>query len=252
MKIARLIAVCVLLAAWAAPSARAAQPAAPDSERLQVNDAFIELHTGPGRGYPVFFVAERHQWITVEMRHTDWYRVRAEGGQVGWVQRQQLTNTLTAAGTTKGFRDVLLDDYLARRVEVGASWGRFKSEPMLKVWSAYRLSDTLGVEATLGQVQGLFSGTDFWHVNLNVEPWSDQRWSPYFGVGLGKFNNIPNNSLVNATPVNANLANAALGLRVHLSERFVARADYTLYTALVSDAHSSEYRALTLGLSFFF
>jgi hypothetical protein len=44
-------------------------------------------------------------------------------------------------------------------VQLGAAWGHFKSEPMLKVWSSYRLSETLSVEGTLGQVQGVFSGT---------------------------------------------------------------------------------------------
>jgi len=232
--------------------AAAADGAADNSEKLQVADAFIELHTGPGRGYPVFFVAARHEWITIELRHTDWYRVRAAGGQVGWVQRAQLETTLTEAGGLKTFRDVLVDDYLNRKVELGAGWGRFKSEPMLKIFTAWRWADTLGVEATIGQVQGVFSGTDFWHVNLNIEPWSDQRLSPYLGVGLGKFRNIPNSSLVDATTTNAKLAVAGVGLRYHLSDRFVARIDYGLYTAFVADTRSTEYRAVTLGLSFFF
>ena len=101
------------------------------AERLQVNDAFLEMHTGPGRGYPVFYVVERRQWVSVELRRTDWYRVRAEGGQVGWVPRKQLENTLTEAGVDKTFRDLVIDDYLGRKLEMGGAWGRFKSEPML-------------------------------------------------------------------------------------------------------------------------
>lgn len=221
-------------------------------ERVQVADPYIELHTGPGRGYPVFFVAERHQWVTIELRHTDWFKVRAEGGQVGWVQREQLETTLTEAGGRKTFRDVLLDDYLKRRTEMGAAWGHFKTEPMLKVWASYRVSETLSLEGTVGEVQGVFSGTDFWHLNLLTEPWSDQRLSPFFGIGLGKFKNFPNTSLVNATTTDAKLADAQVGLRYHLSERFVARLDYTLYTAFLSDNRNGEYRAWTAGLSFFF
>ncbi len=38
----------------------------------------------------------------------------------------------------------------------------------------------------------------------------------------------------------------------HITDRFIARADYTLYTAFVADTRSTEYRAWTLGLSFFF
>ena len=226
--------------------------AAVTTEQLTVADPYLEMRSGPGRGYPVFFVVARGQAVVVELRHTDWFKVRAEGGQIGWVQRVQLQTTLTAAGASKTFRDIALDDYLAHRLQMGAAVGRFKSEPMLKLWTSYKLTDTLSAEATLGQVQGVFSGTNFWHVSLNSEPWSDQRLSPFFGVGLGKFKNFPNQSLVGATITDAKLAHAMVGLRYYLSERFVLRTDWALYTAFVSDQHSTEYRAITAGVSFFF
>ncbi|HEV7574595.1 MAG TPA: SH3 domain-containing protein [Caldimonas sp.] len=243
-------------AAASAPVAAALRPApAPrsrKSELVQISDPYIELRSGPGRGYPIFFVAPRSDWIEIELRHTDWFRVRTEDNKVGWVSRQQLESTLTAAGGSKTFRDVLLDDYLSRKVQLGAAWGHFKSEPMLKLWTSYRLSDTLSLEGTIGQVQGVFSGTDLWHIDLLVEPWSDHRVSPFFGVGVGKFKNFPNLSLIGATDTNAKLAVARVGLRYYLSERFVMSGDYSLYTAFINDQHSTEYRAWTLGLSFFF
>ncbi len=245
----RWLALC-LACACACSSVHAAD--APSAEQLQVAEPYLEMHTGPGRGYPVFFVVERGQRVSIELRRTDWYRVRAEGGQVGWVQRQQLESTLTAAGGSKTFRDLLLDDYLGRRLEFSGSWGRFKGEPMLKLGLQYRLADTIGAELTVAQVQGLFSGTDFWHLALSSEPWSDRRWSPFFSVGLGKFRNIPNTSLVDAVATNANLAQATIGLRWHISDRFIARLDWTMYTAYVSDARSTEYRSLTAGLGFYF
>jgi hypothetical protein len=221
-------------------------------ERLQITDPYIELRTGPGRGFPIFFVASREQWIEIELRHTDWFKVRTDGGKVGWVNRSQLETTLTASGTTKSFRDVLIDDYLSRRVQLGAAWGKFKSEPMLKLWTSYRMSETLSLEATVGQVQGVFSGTDFWHVSVMAEPWSDRRFSPFFSVGLGKFKNFPNLSLVGAETTDAKLATASVGARYYITDRFVLRADYSLYTAFVADTRSTEYRAFTAGLSFFF
>ncbi len=251
MRFAPHCLLTALLALASVPPLSAAEPP-PKTERLQVTEPYLELHTGPGRGYPVFFVVERSQWVVIELRHTDWYRVRADGGQVGWVQRQQLQSTLTAAGGTKSFRDLLLDDYLGRRLEFSGSWGRFKGEPMLKLGLQYRLADTVGAELTVGQVQGVFSGTDFWHLALTSEPWSDRRWSPFFGIGLGKFRNIPNSTLVDAAPTNAKLAQATVGLRWHLSDRFTARLDWTMYTSFVSDARSIEYRSLTAGLGFFF
>jgi uncharacterized protein YgiM (DUF1202 family) len=243
----------LVLPAHAQPVAKAdASSDSVISERLTVADPFLEMRTGPGRGYPVFFVVARGQAVAIELRHTDWYKLRAEGGQLGWVHRAQLETTLTAAGSTKTFRDIALDDYLARRLQMGAAIGRFKSEPMLKLYASYKLSDTLSIEGTLGQVQGVFSGTNFWHASLHSEPWSDQRLSPFFGVGVGQFKNFPNQSLVGAVNTDAKLAHAIVGARYYLSERFVLRADWALYTAFVSDQRSTEYRAITAGVSFFF
>ena len=245
----------LLLAVFATvPGALAAEPsvAMDPAGRLEVTDPYLEMHTGPGRGYPVFFVVTRGQGVWITLRHTDWYKVVNDHGIEGWVERSQLDTTLTAAGVQKPFRDLMLDDYLHRTVQLGAAWGEFKSEPLLKIWTSYRMSETLSLEATLGQVQGVFSGTTIWHLNIISEPWSDQRISPFFGLGMGKFNNLPNQSLVGALPTKAQLANATVGVRYYLTDRFMLRADYSMYTAFVSDQRSLEYRAASAGVSFFF
>jgi hypothetical protein len=236
--------LAALPALWTAP--------ARGDERVQVTDPYVEMRTGPGRGYPIFHVAERGAWIGLELRHTDWYRVRTEDGKVGWVERQQLATTLTEAGAHKSFREVVLDDYLKRRLEFGAAYGHFKSDPMLKAWLSYNMTETLALEATAGQVQGVFSGTDFWHLDLLVEPWSDWRLAPFLGIGVGKLLNIPNATLVGATSTDAKLANAMVGLRFHMTDRFIARVDYTVYTGFLSDTRTDQYRAITAGLAFFF
>ena len=245
-RFARVLALCcalLLLGSWSRPA---------QAERLQVNDPFVEIRTGPGRGYPIFHVAARDEWIDVELRYTDWYKVRTDSGREGWVHRLQLESTLTAAGSRTTFRDVLVDDYLQRRAEAGAAWGLFESEPMLKLWATYRLAEILAVEATIGQVQGVYSGSALWQLGLIAEPFADRQLSPFFGIGFGRFTNVPNASLVDNTTTDANLAYAVLGLRYYLTRRFVARLDYTLYTAFVSDSSTSQYGAFTAGLSFFF
>ena len=242
------------LATVSAPTVPVADsvPGGDKVERVQVTDPFIELHTFPGRGYPIFYVAGRGEWVSIELRHTDWYKVRTATGKVGWVTRAQLQTTLAENGLQTDFGDVAFNDYLARRWELGAGYGRFHQEPMIKFWVSYRLSDTLSIESTLGQVQGVFSGTSLWHVNLQAEPWSDQRFSPFAGIGIGRFHNIPNQSLVAFQQTNARMGDAIIGARYHLTDRFMIRVDYTVYTAFVSEQRSLEYRAATAGLSFFF
>ncbi len=48
------------------------------------------------------------------------------------------------------------------------------------------------------------------------------------------------------------MADAGIGARYHLTDRLIARLDWTEYTAFISTGRTDQYHALTLGLAFFF
>ena len=221
-------------------------------QRVQVVDPYIELRTGPGRGYPIFYVGERGEWLELLLRKTDWFKVRLEQGKEGWVNRTQLENTLTEAGVTKTFRDVLLDDYFSRRLEFGMITGSMEDDTMLGVRLGYRFSDALSAEATYAQVQGVFAGSTLYHVNLQSQPYPQWRLAPFFTIGAGKFNNIPKVTLVSAITTDSWATNAGLGVRYYITRRFMARADMTNYIVFIGDNRTDSYMAYTAGFSFFF
>ena len=70
-----------------------------------VAEPFLELHTGPGRGFPVFHVVDKGEQIDVVKRRTDWFQVRTAKGVEGWVKLEQMAGTLDTAG-----RPTALDD----------------------------------------------------------------------------------------------------------------------------------------------
>src|SRR5512141_2879464 len=88
-----LIALCLLLGSLAAVPAGARAPI-----EVVVKDPYIDLHTGPGRGFPVTVSIERGVTIELIRQRTDWIEVRTARGQRGWVNRAQLENTLTTEG----------------------------------------------------------------------------------------------------------------------------------------------------------
>ena len=63
--------------------------------KILIADPYIELHTGPGRGYPVFHVVERGREVEIVKRRTDWFQIRTERGIEGWVPREQMIATLS-------------------------------------------------------------------------------------------------------------------------------------------------------------
>ena len=87
----------VLLAAIAVLSLISLSAAA-DAVPVTVDDPYLEMHTGPGRGYPVFHVVDKGEAVDVLRQRTEWFRVQTRKGKRGWVHRDQLERTLQADG----------------------------------------------------------------------------------------------------------------------------------------------------------
>jgi len=221
-------------------------------QRVKIVDPYVELHTGPGRGYPIFHVVKRHDWIDIMKRRTDWFKVRNDRGVEGWVSRKQMEQTLTVAGVPKSFRDVLYDDFLHRRVEFGISAGQFDSDPIVSARLAYKFTENIALEFQVSKVAGRLSSTDIYAVNLVSTPFPDWRLTPHFTIGYGRFENEPRGSLVLDTNTDDDLANVGFGLRYYLTKRFFLRGDYRRYIVLSSDDENDEFDEFSAGVSFFF
>jgi len=222
------------------------------NERVLVADPYLELHTGPGRGYPIFDIAERGERVEILGRHTDWFKVRTARGKLGWVSRAQMEATLTEAGEKKTFRDVLFDDYLARRMEFGFSIGRLSHDPLLLAYAGYRLHENFIVELTVAQSTGTFSTTSLYYASLVSQPFPDSRWSPFFSLGAGRFANVPNATLVNGIETKGGLANAAVGLRYYVTRQFFLRAEVKRHVALINYNGADHFNEVSAGAAFFF
>lgn len=220
--------------------------------RLQITDPYIELRTGAGDGYPVFHVVERGDWVFVVKRHTDWFRIRTQAGVEGWAHREQLERTLTEAGVGTTFRDVLLDDFLARRLEFGITGGSAEGDPVMAATLGYVLSENFLVELGVSRISGSFSSSTIWRANLVSQPIPGGRLVPNFTLGVGHFENVPRATLVDAEASDAVAINAGVGVRWYVTRRFILRGDFKDYAVLVDDNRTDEIREYLLGLSFFF
>lgn len=220
--------------------------------RAQVVDPYIELHTGPGRGFPVFHVVAEGEWLNIVKRRTDWFRVRTVRGISGWVNREQLVRTLDGAGVQRSFRDIVRDDYLARRLEFGFSAGEFGGDPALGIRLGYRFTDNILAEGFLTQVSGSFSSSRAYGANLAIQPYGASRVSPYFSLGIGNFSNEPKGVLVDTEKTSSDLASVAVGARAYLTRRFLLRTEYRHHLALVKTENSEDFNEWSLGFSFFF
>ncbi len=220
--------------------------------RVQVADPFLELHTAPGRGFPVFQVVERGEWVEILKRKTDWFKVRTVRNKEGWVNRTQIENTLTEAGVKTVFQDASLDDYARHRVDIGFAWGTFAGDPVLIVRAAAALTLNLSAELSASQVSGVFSRASLYQLNLLAIPYADRRVSPFFTIGAGQYNLMPKATLVNAPGASVTAANVGIGVRIYLSRNFLVRGDFREYMVPINDNRVDRFHEWTLGLGVFF
>src|SRR5262245_29046585 len=92
---------------------------ADEPHKILIADPFIELHTGPGRGYPVFHVIERGREVTIVKRRTDWFELRTDRGVQGWAPREQMIATLEPTGEPLDLQEPARETYMSRRSQAG-------------------------------------------------------------------------------------------------------------------------------------
>ncbi len=217
-----------------------------------IEDPFIELHSGPGRGYPVFYVAERGESIVLLKRRTDWFQVQVQRGREGWVHRDQLATTLTPDGEEFELPGFTLGDYAGRRWEVGALYGDFGGANAISTYGAFSFTPNLSAELWLEQVLGRFSDSTLASVNVVHLMYPDRRASPLFTLGAGSIHTEPKATLVATVDRTDSFAQAGVGVRTYLTRRFVFRAEYKAYVVFTSRDDNEEVREWKAGFSFFF
>ena len=218
---------------------------------VTIADPYIELHTGPGRGYPIFFVAERGEHIALLKRRTEWFKVQVGRGQEGWVHFEQLTTTLELDGEPFDLPALGLSDYAARRWEVGALYGDFGGANVIAAYGARSLTPNLSGELWIAQALGRFSDSTLATVNIVHLMYPDWRASPYFTLGAGVINTEPKATLVATTDRTDSIAQAGAGVRMYLTRRFVFRAEYKASVVFTSRNDNEEVREWKAGFSFF-
>lgn len=239
----------------AAPAALAAK------ELLQVfvAEPFLELRTGPGRGYPVTQVVGRGESVRVIKRRTDWLKVRTERGVEGWAAQEAMVQTLLGDGTRL---QIDLGDragFTSHRYEAGGFVGEFDGANLVSAYGAVSLTDHLKVDISVSQFLGVTSNaasTDrsgyTIDIGLNHVFMPEWRFSPFVTLGGGLFN-------VDSDPQNPQTvdrkdqsAYAGAGFRFYLTRRFFVRGEYKTRVVFTSRNDNEELEEWKVGLAFFF
>ena len=245
MLVVRIVVFMLCLFAAAAQ----AEEAYPE---VKVADPYIELHTGPGGGYPIFYVAERGEFVEVIKRKTDWFKVRTARGKTGWVEIAQMERTLTPGGEATRFAEAALGDFSSRRWEAGLLGGDFNGAPVMTFYGGYAFNANLSAELSAAKALGDYASSTLLNLNLVSQPFPEWRFSPFFTLGVGHIETKPRVTLVRAPDTSDEMAHVGFGLRVYLTRRFILRAEYKNYVVFSSDDNNEEFEEWQAGFAFFF
>src|SRR5579863_10532417 len=147
------LAGLLLLTALLTPAVGAAR----EYLQLFVTQPYLELHTGPGRGYPVFHVVPRDGSVDVLFRRTDWFKVRTEQGVEGWASQSDMQKAALADGTPFKFDLGDRAGFTNHRYEMGIFAGQYGGATYVSGYMSFSFNPQLALEASVGQFLGNFS-----------------------------------------------------------------------------------------------
>jgi hypothetical protein len=231
-----------------APAAQAAR----EYLQLFVTEPYLELHIGPGRGYPITQVVARGDSVDVLYRRTEWFRVRTERGIEGWVTERDLALATLADGSAFKFDFGNRAGYQSHRWEVAIETGDFGGATLISAALARSLNEQLAVELT-GQ-QFLGSSSTGYTVDLGLTHVFAPEWrlSPFVSIGAGLIHVQPKATLVRQPDRNDQTAFVGAGLRYYWTRRFFLRGEYRTHKVFTSRNANEEIDEWKLGLAFFY
>ena len=220
--------------------------------QLFVTAPYLELHTGPGRGYPVTQVVARGESIDVLFRRTDWFKVRTERGVEGWAAESAMLDTTLADGSPFKFERGDRQGFQSHRWEGGVTAGDYGGATLVSGFLACSLTDNLKIELHVGQFLGDYYNGYIADLGLNHVFMPEWRFSPFVTLGTGVQWTEPKSTLVAPQNQNYQTAYAGVGGRYYLSRRFFLRAEFRQHTVF-TDTNSNEVeQEWKIGFAFFF
>lgn len=221
--------------------------------QLQVIDTYLELHTGPGRGYPIFHVMEQGETVYVHSRRTNWFYVSDRRNRQGWVKQEGLARTLAPTGMPAALPDIKHGDFLAQQGRVGFSLGMQEKAETASITAGFRLLSFAGIEAEYGQIFGEKIDGVSYGASLLIEPIKSWSFTPFISKGFGRqeWQQKTKLQVGESNQSNSRYEYTGFGINYYIGFSFVVRGEFRkMY--LVGDNDSLSNSAWRIGFSSFF
>jgi len=220
--------------------------------QVSVADAYLELHVGPGRRYPVFHVIGRGETIQILFRRTEWFKVRDERDHEGWARRVDMQETLLASGERLPLERLDHRDLATYPWEAGGQTGNFGGGNVNSLYVSYSLSTNLSAELAAEHTIGHNADSEMLTLGLAHALRPDWRISPFLDLGTGLVRVQPKTTIVAPPQTHETLGYYGVGVKWYLTQRFLFRADYRSYVIFTKRDQNEDRNEWKAGFAFFF
>jgi uncharacterized protein YgiM (DUF1202 family) len=222
-----------------------------DIQQLLIEVPYVELHSGPGIGYPVINIIEKNELVTVLIKRTSWIKVEDKRGSQGWFHQSALVK-VSHSGEKVTLSEIEYHDYQQRTWEGSVMFGDVNGANFYNIGLGYVFSPVISTELSLGKLQGEISDSNIYEVLVMSQPFPDLTVSPYFSVGAGIITTEPHSVLADAKTRENTLVSAAIGGKYYLARNFVLRAEYKYSLVLTDRDENEDIKLWKIGFSVFF
>ena len=223
-----------------------------DYQHVIIDDPFIEMHSGPGRGYPVFHIVEKGEEILLIKKKTQWYKIKSPRGKLGWVHEDEMERTLTPEGQKYETNKPDKEGFVNRDFEAGVMAGDFEGANVMTLYAGWNWTPNITTELAVSQALGNVSDIQFANISIMHQPFPEWVVSPYVKLGTGIIKTKPRATLVFPEDREDEMLGVGLGFRAYVSRQFFLRAEYNSYTILTNRNDNDQVEEWKLGFSVYF
>ena len=245
-------ALLLLLAVLMAPAVCSAHLFARRYVQVFVKTPYLELHTGPGRGYPVFDVVSQGDSVIVLFRRTQWLKVRTRRGVEGWASEDDMLKTVLADGQPLPLPIGNRAGFTSHRFELGAFAGEYGGANYVSVYTSLSFNSQMALEATFGEFLCRYSNGVTADIGLTHVPMPQWRFSPFLMLGVGVLHVEPKATLIQPSDRTEQTAYVGGGIRYYITRSLFLRAEYKTHVVITTQNRNQVEDEWKLGFAVFF
>ena len=212
--------------------------------KVDVKDAYIDMRTGPGHGYPIHHALTRSEPFEIRLRRTDWVKIRTldRHRKTGWVHESVLEAQLSTA-------EEETQDLGFKRFQWMIGGGDFEGASAITTSAAFKLTPNLSLVAEGTHILGDVS--DGWMLTgaVRQQPFSFYRVAPYLQVGAGVVRTQPFSTIVQAEDREDQTIHVGVGADIKIASRLNFFFDYRQHKVLTSRAELDEVNEWRVGFN---